>query len=132
MGKGSTARYRGPTRAGVRDTPAALRQTLEMYLAHPALLDGLPPAERELRRKQIVAYQARCEMRSEAAKAGHVVRRQRETERLVDLLGEAIERGDVDEVWGGLSAREQALVDDWLEQDLARKRSTLKGRPDAD
>jgi hypothetical protein len=117
MPKGSTAKHRISTRAGVFDCPRELRETLALFVKNPQLLDGLPPAERELRREQIARFQAIRAKRSEATPRGHEVRRDREARRLLDRLSDPDAPGgndSIDLIWATLSDRQQQLVLDWM------------------
>ena len=106
----------------MRDCPPALRRTLEAYIANPALLDGLPPGERALREQQLAAMRATRAMRSAASRAGHVVRRQRETQRLIDLLTDPDDPRAVDEIWETFSVKQCELVEAWCRAEEARER----------
>ena len=123
MAKGGMSRHRsaGNGRAGLRDTPAEIRRTLEIYVRNSSLLAGLPLAERALREQQISTLKATMAKRSAATKAGHEVRRQRETARLVDLLTDPDDPRTIDEIWETLNDRECDLVLEWCRREEERE-----------
>lgn len=122
MPKGGVSRSRsgGNGRAGLRDTPAELREILQKYIENPALLDGLPPGEREVRQQQIAHYESVRRMRSAATRRGHETRRlQREARepvwRLQERLAEAViakAAADADELSVGSDTTSDAFFEE--------------------
>lgn len=124
MGKGGNQQLSdGRRRAGVREVPAEVARQIEEWIANPSKLDELPPARQRIAEQQITSYRATLDRRSATAKAGHATRRAREIVRVVDFLSNPDDDTPVEVLWDRLTARQQELVNEWADAEIARERS---------